>query len=255
VPQKRPDRRHYGARWHNAFNLHRKRPTAGSPWGLLVRIAEGSFAMMGVTRSAACGLIGFALVLAGPTSSGWAQNDDESFDQKILSNILGTFGLRNNQGDIDYKERSPLVLPPRVNLPQPQPDPATTVRNWPVDPDVKRRKTEQRKPRDDIEESRTLRPSELNVGDRQRSRGPASPEGEAGRPENPRQLGYGGGVLNSIWGGGDKPVEFKEEPPRASLTEPPVGYQTPSPNAPYQGKTSSGPAAIPSFWDFGTDRK
>jgi hypothetical protein len=210
--------------------------------------------MTSVARTAACGLLGVALVIAGSSFGARAQ-DDESFDQKIISNVLGTFGLRSNQGDIDYKERSPLVLPPRVDLPPPEADPAATARNWPVDPDVKRRKTESRRSRDYEQESMPVRPSELNVGTPQRGRSPASPEGGAGAPENPRQLGYGGGILGSIWGSDDKTVAFTEEPPRTTLTEPPPGYQTPSPTQPYTAKQKGLLPGIPSFWDFGTGQR
>jgi hypothetical protein len=197
------------------------------------------------------------LLVAGAGTGAVAQDDEESFDQKIISNVLSTFGLKSNQGDIDYKERSPLVIPPRVELPPPQTDPAATVRNWPVDPDVKRRKADssRRTGRDYEQESMPIRPSELNVGTPQRSRSPASPHGEAGAPENPRQLGYRGGILGSIWGSDDKPVAFTQEPPRNSLTEPPPGYQTPSPDQPYVAKSKSVLPGIPTFWDFGTDRK
>ena len=85
--------------------------------------------MTGVARNAACGLFGLALLAAG-TNSGALAQDDESLDQKVISNVLSTFGLKSNQGDIDYKERSPLVLPPRVELPPP--DSGTVVTHAPI---------------------------------------------------------------------------------------------------------------------------
>jgi hypothetical protein len=214
--------------------------------------------MTGVTRTAACGLLGFALVVSAGT--GVRAEDEEPFDQKIISNVLGTFGLRSKDAEIDYKERSPLVLPPRVELPPPETNPASTARNWPVDPDVKRRKNESRRAafgRDYESESMPIRPSDLNVGEAQRGRGPASPQsGHAGELQSPNQLGYKGGILGSLWGGGeDKPVQFKEEPPRATLTEPPAGYQTPSPNQPYSAKSKGVLPGVPSWLDFGTDQR
>jgi hypothetical protein len=216
--------------------------------------------MTGVARNAACGLFGLALLAAG-TNSGALAQDDDSLDQKVISNVLSTFGLKSNQGDIDYKERSPLVLPPRVELPPPETNPAAGARNWPVDPDIKRRKDESRRAaagRNYEEESRPVRPSELNVGTPQRGRSPASPQsGHAGEVEGPNQLGYKGGVLGSIWGSGsnDKPVQFTEEPPRSSLTEPPTGYQTPSPNQPYTAKSQGLVPGVSNFFDRMTPQK
>ena len=49
---------------------------------------------------------------------------------------------------------------------------------------------------------------------------------------SPSQLGYTGGL--SIFGGTKvETAPFKGEPTRDSLTQPPVGYQTPSPNFAY----------------------
>ncbi len=51
---------------------------------------------------------------------------------------------------------------------------------------------------------------------------------------SPAQLGFTGG-LSQIFGGSNKPetAQFKGEPTRDSLTQPPPGYQTPSPNFAY----------------------
>ncbi len=50
----------------------------------------------------------------------------------------------------------------------------------------------------------------------------------------PSQLGYSGGLSSKMFGGKDEETaQFTGEPPRTSLTEPPPGYQTPSPDQPY----------------------
>jgi hypothetical protein len=51
---------------------------------------------------------------------------------------------------------------------------------------------------------------------------------------SPSQLGYSGGLFSNVFGSG-KPeaVPFTGEPERGELTEPPKGYQTPSPNFAY----------------------
>ena len=50
----------------------------------------------------------------------------------------------------------------------------------------------------------------------------------------PSQLGYSGGLFGMFGSSKDDDVaRFTGEPPRTSLTEPPPGYQTPSPDQPY----------------------
>jgi len=202
--------------------------------------------MRGIWRAAACGLVGGILVLACGVTGASAQEDDATFDQKIMRGVLGAFGVRSGSDEIEYRERSPLVVPPSANLPPPQTDAATKAANWPNDPTVKRRKQEAEKRRsggsvyNEYEDGRALRPDELEMG-RVLSRGggvaraPTDAEKD-GRPMKPSELGYTGGVFGTLFGQGKEstPV-FTGEPPRTSLTEPPVGYQTPSPTQPYRG--------------------
>ena len=58
---------------------------------------------------------------------------------------------------------------------------------------------------------------------------------ESNQRLTPSQLGYNGGMFGSLFGGknDDEQARFTGEPPRASLTDPPVGYQTPSADQPY----------------------
>src|SRR5262245_42056126 len=204
--------------------------------------------MRGFLGAAACGLLATVLIVGVGNSRALAQEDDElSLDQKIRNNIMGAIGLKGGP-DIDYRERSPLVLPPKIDLPAPQADATTKTPNWPVDADQKRRREESNRRRDEVEESRPLRPNELNVGSPSRSRTPApTQEQMEGRPSRPSDLGYTGGILNSLWGNSDKPATFTSEPPRTSLVEPPVGYQTPSPDQPYMAKPEKWMPKIPSF--------
>jgi hypothetical protein len=78
----------------------------------------------------------------------------------------------------------------------------------------------------------------------------------------PSQLGYFGGLFSwSSFGFGlVQPKEevgtFTREPPRAALTAPPVGYQTPSPAAPYgvTKRNEYGPASKPDLAVDGLSR-
>ena len=64
--------------------------------------------------------------------------------------------------------------------------------------------------------------------------GSAGSDSEMAARLMPSQLGYSGGLFTNMFGGApDETAKFTGEPPRTSLTEPPPGYQTPSPDQPY----------------------
>jgi hypothetical protein len=182
----------------------------------------------------------------------FAADDEEEvpLDTKILRQLLKDWGLRRgDESEIEYRERAPLVVPPSRNLPKPEEETAATkTPAWPNDPDVKRRKQEAAAEKARLkggysaeEQSRALRPSELDqVGRKPKDGGPA-PVGrtaeDTARPMSPSELGSKNvfGQLFSSFNP-NKPAEvapFTGEPPRASMTAPPAGYQTPSPNQPY----------------------
>ena len=198
------------------------------------------------------GAFGLAVLAAFPPTAASAQDDDEkttiwNFDKKILDGIMRGIGLRSgNEREIEYRERSPLVVPPSRELPPPAD--ATTARSaaWPVDPDVKRRQDDAARRKqtnyrgyDPDEEARNLSPSELNppgsTGGTRGSSGPINTDiGEGGKPLKPSELGYFGGLFNGFGRSNKAEVgTFTREPPRSTLTAPPAGYQTPSPEQPY----------------------
>ncbi len=210
-------------------------------------------AWAGSLRAAAYALFGAALLVAH-CGHAFAQDDDDdddlSFEQKLIRNALSGIGLAGTGSGIEYRERSPLVIPPSRDLPPPEADsvnkPAT---NWPNDPE-KRRKIvkKQKKPMDARETKlwddpgRPLTPSELNAGRAPTTATNTRPgdsasetEAQSNRPLLPGVLGYTGGLFGSLWGGGNKEetATFTGEAPRTSLTSPPAGYMTPSPNQAY----------------------
>jgi hypothetical protein len=190
--------------------------------------------------------LGVGLMMASGVAR--AQDDDENdgktFEEKIIEGIMAGVGGTNmeNRG-IDYRERSPLVVPPKLDLPPPESvkgeikDP-----NWPKDPDEARRKAaiaaRKKENKDPREASRLLTPSELNVG---RTAAPIRTNNDPEQPGNssnnpmlsPSQLGYNGGFSGLFGGNKAETAPFKGEPTRESLTQPPSGYQTPSPNFAY----------------------
>ncbi len=202
------------------------------------------------TRALRLAVVGFGVVLgiglvmsAGAARAQDDDEDDKTFEEKIIDGIMAGVGGTNmeNRG-INYRERSPLVVPPKLDLPPPE-----TVKsefkdpNWPKDPDVARRKdaaAERKKSKPShAESSRPLSPSELNVG---RTAAPARTDNDPVQPGvtsspmlSPSQLGFDGRLSNLFGGSKSEGTEFKGEPPRQSLVDPPPGYQTPSPNFAY----------------------
>ncbi len=177
-----------------------------------------------------------ALVLCGNYSAARAGDDDvqnQSFTDKFL-NTLGVHNPFDTQYEINYSERSPLVVPPTRDLPPPVSDNAKPAPDWPVDPEITKRaqakKDEKVTPRayDSVmEDERPLSPAELGVG---------HPVAAPGTPEQstPSQLGEPKHNLFSFdWLKKEDYGTFTGEPPRVSLTDPPPGYQTPSVDEPY----------------------
>jgi len=176
-----------------------------------------------------------ALSLAAPAQ---AQTDNNDF----FGNILGAIGLTDQEKpQIQYRERAPLVVPPgqaAATLPPPKESAVTTNPNWPKDPDVLRAeqaRVDGGRPIMREDSGKPLLPSQLN-NVRHRPTASAAADGPVGASTKrdvllPSELGFKG--WNGLGSIDDKPLTFAGEPTRESLTEPPPGYQTPAPNAPY----------------------
>jgi hypothetical protein len=193
----------------------------------------------------AAAALGVGLVMAaGPVRAADDEDeDDKTFEEKIIEGIMTGIGGTNmeNRG-IEYRERSPLVVPPKLDLPPPAGTAAEVkAPNWPKDPDEQRRKaaaTARKKDnKDPIEAARALTPAELAKG---RTAGAARTNNDPVQPGvtnnpilSPSQLGYTGGLSGMFGGNKTETAPFKGEPTRDSLTQPPVGYQTPSSNFAY----------------------
>jgi hypothetical protein len=178
-----------------------------------------------------------ALVVSANYSAARAGDDDDnpSFTDKFMR----TLGLKNpgtTEYEINYAERSPLVVPPTRNLPPPASISATPAPNWPKDPDITRRKQaksdDKPTPRqyDSVmEDGRPLRPDELNVG---RATPTVAPPGTP-EQSTPAAPGANKSIFSLDWMKKEQYATFTGEPPRASLTDPPPGYLTPSPDQLY----------------------
>ncbi len=195
------------------------------------------------------------LVFAGGVGHALAQEDDDELpDTKFFKSMLSGLGLKKDgdlKSGIDYQERPPLVVPPTRDLPPPQTT-DTAVRGnaaWPRDQDEQRRREASIKRKKDAKPfnwedlGTQLNPNELKKGastakdEAMRQKSPQEVE-NYNRQYKPSELGYGSGLFGSVkdffgGGSGSQTATFEAEPPRASLTDPPTGYRSPSPAQPY----------------------
>jgi hypothetical protein len=172
-------------------------------------------------------------------------DDYSNIFEATTGRLLENLGIKSSETtkDIDYHERPPLVIPANPQLPPPEKTNAAANPAWPKDPDVKRRKIiEAQKNKGDpqlnqIRENNPLSPDQMTPGPRPSGvRAPPAPESTPtlGEILSPSQLGYKSDKLFGMFrSSGEETVKFTGEPARTSLTEPPPGYQTPSPDQPY----------------------
>ncbi len=199
-------------------------------------------------------VLGVGLLMVVAARAGDDDEDDKTFEEKVIEGVMKGIGATNmTNSDIDYRERSPLVVPPKIDLPPPASASAEkAVPNWPKDPDEARRRAEIAKRKKDKKDtraadvvsrdaSRVLSPSELNAAGQKpqttaqdaKNSDSLKPGDPGGNPLMPSDLGYTGGFMGMFKGNKAEATEFKQEPPRESLTQPPPGYQTPSSNFMY----------------------
>jgi hypothetical protein len=140
------------------------------------------------------------------------------------------------------------VVPPTRDLPPPQTDAVKTNPQWPMDQDEKRRRDAAAKRKRDTKTftwedlGRQLSPNEMRANaasakDQAMRRNGDQVE-DSQRQYKPAELGYTGGLFGNVHdfftgNNKDETVPFEAEPPRASLTDPPAGYRSPSPVQPY----------------------
>jgi len=205
--------------------------------------------------------LGAGLVLAAAPARA---ADDDSPEAKIMDGLMGALGLSRSAPSINYRERSPLVVPKGSDLPAPQ-SVSVSDPNWPVEPEARQARALKASEKNDgltssqrlEQNARPVLPSELEKGRTSRSQNnPTGPSGpDTGLKLFPGELGYKGGLFGTMFKGDrDDTAKFTGEPPRTSLVAPPVGYQTPSPNQPYTSTRERYiPTAIDSYTARGTN--
>jgi hypothetical protein len=195
--------------------------------------------------------IACALTFVVAASAAHAQDADEqqpemSFEHKMIDGLLRGLGgenMESNSKGIEYRERSPLVIPSKIDLPPPASGKTPTAANWPKDPDIQARKEAieaNNKPGVEWDDAkRPLMPSEL--AKRASKKRSASVNDDRPGMDNsnyymlsPSQLGFNNSMLSGVFGGGKtETAKFVKEPERSELSQPPSGYQTPSSNYAY----------------------
>jgi hypothetical protein len=198
-----------------------------------------------------------------------AADDDRSFTERFVDGFKDTIrGATMDNRGIDYRERSPLVVPPNLDLPPPvTATRAPQVTNWPKDPDEKQRKAiiaakkknappvvavapaaaQDATPRPiniapPVVEAAAPTPDMIRPNHATDSNGTARTDpvydqpGDLFRGGASTALdGVGLGSLGNLFGGKKEEAGLPPgtEPAREALTQPPSGYQTPSANYPY----------------------
>jgi hypothetical protein len=211
-----------------------------------------------IGRPLGLAILSLSLGLAATTGAARAEdNDGRTMSEKISDSFYGMMrGTNMDNRGIDYRERSPLVVPPTLDLPPPAAASGDTqqIANWPKDPDERARRAviaakKKNAPPVARAANGSQAPQAINI---------APPVEEAPVPgttrpayasdrngtaltdpvyDKPGDLFTGGasdladkmGVGD--WFGSSKKSAMYEpgtEPARQALTQPPVGYQTPS---------------------------
>jgi hypothetical protein len=178
-------------------------------------------------------------------------------DGNTVRSVLRHLGIvgATQQDEVDYKERPPLVVPPSRALPAPAAPGSLAERNpaWPVD---------KRKPESKAKTERRVVSFE-NDGQPLSTASPAPPAEMPAQATVPSQAGQTDGFWNKFWDkalgrkGAPEIGTFTREPPRASLTDPPRGYRTPSPAQPYGANiTTDEPteSRLPAWTKKGADK-
>jgi hypothetical protein len=185
-----------------------------------------------MTRSlpARIGLVCGLLALVGASGPAVAE------EGVAIKNLLGNMGLVPRERDpIRYRERAPLVIPPKADLPPPAGAETYASANpqWPKDPDVvakRRRADEERRPvtwsetRRMSDKEARLSPEELRAPGRKAKEAPreagwfVGDESRASYMLTPDQL-------RATARGPNEPDPDAVEPARKVLTDPPSGMR------------------------------
>jgi hypothetical protein len=213
-----------------------------------------------IERTFSLAVLSVSLGLLVTTGSARAEdNDGRTMSEKISEGFYGIVrGTNMDNRGIDYRERSPLVVPPNLDLPPPVASAGDSqqIANWPKDPDERQRraviaakkKNAPAMARVQVTATGAPQTQAINIAppvEEPTVAGTSRPAYASDRNgtaltdpvyDKPGDLFTGGASdLADKFGVGDlfgskksAPIEPGTEPAREALTQPPVGYQTPS---------------------------
>lgn len=189
--------------------------------------------------------LAFALLTIGGAGAAFAQDQDQqedpyqnhilNTDKRIFDGFLSVFGLApsSSNATITYRERSPLVVPPSADLPPPEKSNLAKNPAWPVDPEIRQRKLEAELDAKAaaVDDGAPITGTSQDI----RYKAPAEVSANGLPFKKKKEPNFLSALLNGTlpMGQKDETAKFTGEPPRQTLTEPPPGYLTPSPDAPY----------------------
>jgi len=185
------------------------------------------------------GIARTGLVAAGLTAA--ALTGAQAQEGMLFKNLLSGLGVIPEEKDpIEYRERPPLVLPPRMELREPAQPGSVQARNpqWPNDPDVvarKRREAEEQTPITESERYRMMgQNNRLSIDEMRAGR-----RAGAGLPTAPARSQESHWIHPDVLRAQDQQGRSsqvaEETGGRRSLTEPPSAYRQSATGQPIKG--------------------
>ena len=204
----------------------------------------GTWSRKPLRRAAVGGALGVMLVVAAGAAFAADDDDEDTIEMRAIKSIMRGLGANIDGSGIDYRERSPLVIPPTRDLPPPQEPGTVNTAAWPNDPDQRKAPKKAARPiingsiatqqMESPERTPMISPNAIANGaipSQKVTKADPAANNDPGRNLLPWELGFGG--FDNVFGYKAEQAPFTGEPARTNLAQPPVGYQTPSPAYPY----------------------
>ncbi len=187
--------------------------------------------MMGI-RIGRLGAVAAALAMGLAATGAQAQTEEGVF----MKDLLGSIGIIEKEKDpIQYRERAPLVIPPKLELPTPGAGAQARNGQWPNDPDVaaaRRREADARTPTTEREGYRTRSQSDTRLSPEEMRAGRVAGAGLSNKPAPVRSDAdfgdrYNPFLFNPVQSRINPENEEGATPSRRRLTQPPTEYRVP----------------------------
>lgn len=189
------------------------------------RFGYGAHARTALLHAAVgVGLAMFVLGFDAPAARAQGYASESLSDSSTWTKIMRSLGLgrEGSSSDIKYSERSPLVVPPTRDLPPPVAAPPETA-DWPRQPNVRHRHTKSNAVVPPAATANLVTTGSVGAP------GEPAPSVQAVQPPPTHKSFFN----PSTWFNKEEYAPFTGEPVRTELTDPPIGYRTPSPTHPY----------------------